>query len=187
MADEEMDESMDEAMDETMEETIEESEEMAEMGEESMSPAWFTAELVDVNTGAIFSIADYKGKVVLVETMAIWCSTCLRQQQHLQSLHSSLADAEDDLVSITLDVDPNEDAGMLERYTDRNGFDWIYAVAPAAVSRELADLYGNLFLNPPSAPILVIDRHGEAHPLPFGLKDVGTLMEHLSPFLAEGM
>ena len=43
-------------------------------------PAWFSVPLTDVNTGSQFSISDFKGKVVLVEAMAVWCSTCISQQ-----------------------------------------------------------------------------------------------------------
>ncbi len=52
---------------------------------------------------------------------------------------------------------------------------WIYAIAPAEVSREISSLYGDQFLNPPSTPMLLIDRHGNVHPLPFGLKNAGEL------------
>ena len=45
------------------------------------APAWYSASLTDVTTGAAFTIQDFKGKVVLVETMAQWCPTCKRQQQ----------------------------------------------------------------------------------------------------------
>jgi hypothetical protein len=55
------------------------------------------------------------------------------------------------------------------------------------VAREIATLYGDQFINPPSAPMLVIDRQGKAHPLPFGVKDAAALQAALEPFLAEGM
>ena len=40
------------------------------------TPKWFSASLTDVASGKAFKIADYKGKVVLVETLAQWCSNC---------------------------------------------------------------------------------------------------------------
>ena len=55
------------------------------------------------------------------------------------------------------------------------------------VSREIAQLYGDLFLNPPSTPMLIVDRKGGAHPLPFGIKSAESLQEALAPFLNEGM
>ncbi len=150
------------------------------------APAWFNAEMVDVRSGESFRITDYQGKVVLVETMAIWCSSCLRQQQQLKALHDLLGERED-FISLGLNIDPNEEAGMLKEYTEQNGFDWIYAISPTEVSRELGQLYGAQYLNPPSTPILIIDRHGEVHTLPFGIKSAEDLSSALQPFLDESM
>ena len=118
---------------------------------------------------------------------AMWCPNCKRQQQEVQALHAALGEMGADLVSLGLDIDPNENAADLKAYTDANGFDWLYAVAPPDVSRSLSELYGDQFLNPPSTPMLVIDRHGQVHPLPFGIKDAETLKETVAPFLNEGM
>jgi hypothetical protein len=73
------------------------------------TPDWFHAELVNVATGEPFRIADYQGKVVLVETMAMWCSNCLKQQQQVKALHDLLGER-DDFISVGLDIDINEDA-----------------------------------------------------------------------------
>jgi hypothetical protein len=70
---------------------------------------------------------------------------------------------------------------------ENKGFDWLYAVPSADVSREIAALYGDQFLNPPSTPIVVIDRHGDTHPLPFGIKSADDLMRAIQPFLDESM
>ena len=80
----------------------------------------------------------------------------------------------DDFVSLGLDIDSNEDAAKLQGFVEKNGFDWMYAVAPTEVAREYSSFYGAQFLNPPSTPMLIIDRHGEAHPLPFGIKSAAT-------------
>jgi cytochrome oxidase Cu insertion factor (SCO1/SenC/PrrC family) len=149
-------------------------------------PAWFGAELTDVRSGETFSLADFQGKVVLVETMAIWCPTCLRQQQEVRALHQTLG-KRDDLVTVVLDVDANEDAASLVTYAESHGFDWTYAVAPRDVAREIGQRYGDQFLNPPSTPMLIVDRHGEVHLLPFGRKTATDLQEALAPFLDRGM
>ena len=157
-----------------------------EATDEAMAaPAWFIAELTDANTGETFKIADFKGKVVLVETMAVWCPLCLQQQRQLRALHELLGKQED-LVSLSLDIDPNEDTEFLQAYVNQNGFDWRYAVAPPEVSREIGQLYGAQFLNPPSTPMLIIDRQGEVHLLPFGQKDAPILQEAITPLLNEG-
>lgn len=147
-------------------------------------PAWFTANLTNVNTGEKFQIADLKGKVILVETMAVWCPLCLKQQKQVQTLHQLLTER-DDWVSVAVDIDPNEDGAFLKAHAEKNGFDWHYAVATPEVAREIGQLYGAQFLNPPSTPMLIIDRQGQVHPLPFGVKDALTLQEALTPFLNE--
>jgi hypothetical protein len=154
----------------------------AMMDEEMMmAPAWFSVPLVDVHTGASFTIDELEGQVVLVETMAVWCSNCLRQQREVRALHTALGER-DDFTSIALDIDPNENADILRNFATKNDFDWLYVVAPAEVASQFGQLYGQQFLNPPSTPILLIDRHGEVHTLPFGIKtavDLQSSVENL--------
>ncbi|MGW8249228.1 MAG: TlpA family protein disulfide reductase [Anaerolineales bacterium] len=149
-------------------------------------PDWFSIPLTDVRNGKQFSIKDLKGKVVLVETMAMWCTNCFKQQKQVLELHDLLGES-DDFVSLGLDIDPNEMGEALQAYTEMNGFFWMYAISPPEVSREIGLLYGDQFLNPPSTPMLIIDRHRQVRPLPFGIKDTQSLMEALQPFLEEGM
>jgi thiol-disulfide isomerase/thioredoxin len=150
------------------------------------SPAWFSASFTDARTGAAFSINDLKGKVILVETMAMWCSNCRQQQGQVKALREALGQR-DDFVAIGLDIDPNENLANLKTYVETNGFDWLYAVPSADVSREISSLYGAQFLNPPSTPIVLIDRHGVATALPFGVKSAEQLLQFIQPLLDEGM
>jgi thiol-disulfide isomerase/thioredoxin len=83
-------------------------------------PAWFDASLINVRTGEDFTINDFKGKEVMVETLAMWCPNCKKQQSHVKALHGILG-MNKDLISIGLDIDPNENAD-LKNYTDSNGF-----------------------------------------------------------------
>jgi thiol-disulfide isomerase/thioredoxin len=150
-------------------------------------PAWFDVTLSNVRSGENFTLNDFMGKVVLVENLAMWCSNCKKQQMEVKALAEALMlDMGTDLVLIGLDIDPNENADDLRSYTDANGFDWIYAIAPLEVAREIGNLYGDQFLNPPSTPILVIDRTGQVHPTPFGIKSADDLMRFVEPFLNEG-
>jgi cytochrome oxidase Cu insertion factor (SCO1/SenC/PrrC family) len=193
------DEAMsDEAMagkDEMSDEAMAEDEAMTDkeaMDDEAMAddeamevPAWFTTQLTDVNTGEAFSVADFQGKVVLVETMAVWCPFCTQQQQHIQALAELLGER-DDFVRLSLDIDPNEAPDILKAHTERQGFDWRFAVAPPDMARDIGQLYGAQFLNPPATPVFIIDRHGEVHALPFGQKDSAALQAAITPFLDEG-
>jgi len=149
-------------------------------------PAFFSAALTDVASGTDFTLADFKGKVVLLEPFAQWCPTCLAQQREVVRLRALLG-PRDDFVTVGLNIDPNEDAVMLRGYLTQHGFDWLYAVAPADVSSEIGRLYGSQYLNPPSAPMLLIDRHGIVHPLEAGRKSAEALLEAVEPLLDEPM
>jgi len=179
---EKTEEGMVEPTEEMMAEPTDAMMEKTEEGAMMEAPAWFGATLTDVSTGKTFTLSDYKDKVVLVELMAQWCSTCKKQQMEVKSLHEQLG-MPADLITIALDIDPNESGEDLKTYAAGNSFDWIYAISPADVSREIGNLYGDQFLNPPSAPMLIIDRKGEVHPLPFGIKSADDLMKAIDPYL----
>ena len=76
---------------------------MPDEGAMMEAPAWFDTSLKDVRSGEAFTINDFKGKVVLVETMAVWCTTCFQEQGQIQSLHEALG-MRDDFISVSLDT-----------------------------------------------------------------------------------
>jgi thiol-disulfide isomerase/thioredoxin len=145
-------------------------------------PAWLNGPFTEVTSGRTLTAADFEGKVVLVETMAIWCTTCRAQQREVRALHEALGPRED-LVSLVLDVDPNENAEALRAYVAQQGFVGLYAVAPAEVAAALASEYGPSLLNPPSAPMLIVGRDGAVQLLPFGVKSMDVLERALEPHL----
>ena len=145
-------------------------------------PTWLNGPFVEVTSGQTLTAADFQGKVLLVETMAIWCTNCRQQQGEVRTLHERLGER-DDLVSLVLDIDPNEDAAALKEYVATRGFVGWYAVAPAEVAAALAREYGPSLLNPPSVPMLIVDRTGEVHLLPYGAKSAEALANALAPYL----
>ena len=121
-------------------------------------------ELIDVRSGGRFTLRQLASdKPVLVETMAVWCVTCLGQQREVVRAHA-LADFH----SVGLDVDPNERAADLVTYSEREGFDWPYAMADAGLVKLLTDAYGFGVTNPPSTPTFVITQDGKIRALEFG-------------------
>lgn len=184
-----MEETEDDMAKDSSDDMMEESpEEMMDKSDDEMmsETAWFGTTFTDVSTGETFTINDFKGKVVLIENLAMWCSNCKKQQEQVKMLHE-LIGMNEDLISIGLDIDTNENAEDLKTYIANNGFNWIYAVASEEVTREIANLYGAQFLNPPSTPILIVDRKGQTHPMPFGIKSAEDLKNFIDPFLSESM
>jgi len=139
-----------------------------------LDQAWATAPLVDAVTTEPFRIADHAGKVILVETMAIWCVNCLAQQVDVQTALARLP--ADRVVYVVLDVDPNEDAASLAAYREQHGFQGRYAVASKEVARALAGEFGDQFLNPPSTPMLVIGTDGTVTRTDFGHKGTDDIV-----------
>ena len=92
---------------------------------DKLAPAWMDVELTDVATGQTFKINDFKGKPVLLESFAVWCPTCLRQQREIKKVKEIAGDA---IVHISLDTDPNEDADKVREHMERNGLDWYFVV-----------------------------------------------------------
>ena len=145
-------------------------------------PEWFSIPLTDVRTGQTFTMNDFAGKVVLIETILQGCSRCAYQQHEVTLMKTSLAHP-DDLITVSLDVDMPEDAASLKQYVDHFGFDWYFAVAPLEVTRALGNLYSPEYLNPPLEPMLIIDRNGEVYGLRYGFKSAEVLSNTLAPFL----
>ena len=113
--------------------------------------------------------------------MAVWCPNCLIQQNEIRELHEALGHP-DDFVSISLDVDVNEDEQMLKEYVEQWGFEWHFAVSPTLVSRGLGNLYSAQYLNPPLAPMMIIDRDGSIEHLPYGIKKLEELEPIVKPY-----
>ncbi|HUF07150.1 MAG TPA: redoxin family protein [Candidatus Binatia bacterium] len=134
-------------------------------------------ELVDVRSGDRFTLGELAtDKPVLVETMAVWCTTCLAQQREVVQAHE-LADFH----SVGIDVDPNERPDELAAYADREGFDWSFVMADAALVKLLTDAYGFAVTNPPSTPTFVVSTDGTVRALEFGkVRSAEELVAELS-------
>lgn len=155
----------------------------ANLLKQTTTPEWFDIELSDAQTGNTFTMKDYEGKVVLLETMAIWCPNCVIQATQIKKLHDALGNP-DDLITVSLDVDINEDEVALKEYAASYNFDWHFAIAPLEVARALGNLYSAEYLNPPLSPMLIIDRVGNVHHLEYGIKKADALQKAVEPFLA---
>ncbi len=139
-------------------------------------PAWMDIELTDVVTGEIFKISDFRGKPVLVESFAVWCPTCLRQQRQIAGLHESEGEA---IIHISIDTDPNEDATKVRDHAERNGFDWYFAISPVELTNALIDEFGLGVVIAPSAPVILINADQSARFLGSGVKSSDELLAEI--------
>lgn len=171
------DEMMEEMTETEMEEKAMEQQKMIEeMEPEPMQDGWRDAELKDVLTGSTFKISDFKGKPILLESFAVWCPTCRKQQEKIKELHEDVGDS---VISISLDTDPNEDTSKVIGHANKNDFDWLFAVSPTAVTQELIDEFGISVVNAPGAPVVLICGDQSARLLGRGVKSVDRLKQEI--------
>lgn len=138
-------------------------------GAGSSADAWRSTSLTDVRTDETFTIADLEPPVLL-ETFAVWCSTCLAQQRAIRTLR----ERDVAVTPVTLNVDPNEDAGRVRSHLEKHGFDWRYAISPPAVTDSLVAQFGSSMTVPPRAPVVVVCED-EATRLGDGVKSADRL------------
>ncbi|MBI2578849.1 MAG: TlpA family protein disulfide reductase [Candidatus Aenigmarchaeota archaeon] len=142
---------------------------------------WRNVSLKDIRNGSSFMLGDFRGKVVVMESMAVWCPLCAEQQREIQKAEQQLSN--EDVVSVSIDIDPNEDEAKLLSYVQKSGFSWRFAVAPREFSQSLSKQYGALVLNPPSTPVIIIDKNSEPHPLRYGIKKSDELVNEIKKYM----
>ena len=136
---------------------------------------WRTTELTDIQTGETFTINQFD-KPMLIESFAVWCPTCTKQQTKIKELHEEVGD---EFISISLDTDPNENRQLVLDHITENGFDWYYAIASKEVTESLIDEFGVTVANAPSAPVVLIGEDKKARFLRTGVKSANELKREL--------
>ncbi len=133
---------------------------------------WRSYNLTEVESGEEFTIESLE-KPLLIESFAVWCPTCTRQQQEIKKLHEN-----SNITSVSLDVDPNEDQSQILEHKQNNNFDWRYAISPTELTRTLASEFGNSVANPPSAPVILVCEN-ESRRMENGVKTSSKLMNEV--------
>lgn len=141
--------------------------------ETTATPAWMETELTDVATGKTFRISDFEGTPVLLESFAVWCPTCLRQQREVAIVKEEEGES---IVHVSLDTDPNEDEAKVQEHIERYGFDWYFAVAPPEMSQALIDEFGLEVVSAPQAPMVLICEDLSTRLLRRGVKSASDLI-----------
>jgi cytochrome oxidase Cu insertion factor (SCO1/SenC/PrrC family) len=138
----------------------------ASIAEETAELApWQTIEIADVD-GATFSLADYVGTPVLVETFATWCVNCRAQLGDTQQAAVTLGE---EAAVVALSVETDLSSGDVAEYAADNGFaDIRFAVMTPELLAAFADAFGTTVANPPSTPKVIIDAMGHAGDLSTG-------------------
>ena len=111
-----------------------------------------------------------------MEPFATWCTNCRQQLGYVRQVYSELGD---DVVFITLSVEPNIANEALAKYADDAGFDWIFAAMPPDMLRDLAAVQGQTISNPPSTPHFIIRADGSFTDLKTGFDQADALLSRI--------
>lgn len=141
-----------------------------------VSGQWKDMELKDVRTGEVFKVSDFEGKTILIESFAVWCPTCLKQQKEVKILTET---EDENVIHIALDTDPNEDEQVVLDHVESNDFNWYYAVSPVEYTQALIDDFGVTVVNAPSAPMILVCEDQSTRFLRTGVKSADDLQNEI--------
>ena len=124
--------------------------------------------------GKPISLADYRGKVVLLDFWAVWCGPCLGEIPRIKAVYEKYHDQGFDVIGVSLD----EDEAALRAYIKENEMPWRQVFDGQKWSGHLVEQYGVRGI---PAPFL-IDREGKV----ISVKARGSLLDELVEAEIEG-
>lgn len=124
---------------------------------------WLSVPILNVKSNEQITFADYHGKTVVVEAMAVWCGECFYQQTQAAEALAQLN--RDDVVYISLDIDPNGEPSLLADYAANNQFDWTFARSNRDLMEPLIAQFGRTITVPSNMPIFFISPTGQVSEL----------------------
>jgi thiol-disulfide isomerase/thioredoxin len=104
-------------------------------------------------------LSDYRGKIVILDMWATWCSPCGYQMQELEKAYNYY---DRELIEIiSLDIDPRETVNMVNNYIDqfkKNGvfLDWIFGM-------DDEQIWEKYKINGGIPTLYIFDENGKIH------------------------
>jgi len=116
--------------------------ELVEVG--STAPAFHAT---DLRTGRPAALADYRGKVILVNVWATWCPPCRIEMPSMERLHKKLAGTDFRIVAVSVDGDPfyaaaEEGPGKVMAFVNEMGLTFDILHDPTGAIRSAYQLTG---------------------------------------------
>jgi len=123
--------------------------------------------------GQPIRLADYAGKVVLLDFWATWCGPCRMSIPHLIDLQEELGEERFQVVGISLDRAP---AATVQAFAEKMGITYPIAMGDAAVQRA----YGGIHSIPTA---FIVDQDGHIVKMIQGFHTKAQLKRVIAPVL----
>ncbi len=121
-----------------------------------------------------FKLSDFRGKVVVINFMATWCSACTSQMPNYGTIHERYGDA---ITLMTIDIDPRGSEETLRNYSKELPYaTWIWA-------RDTANL-GALYEVEYIPKTVLIDPDGYIRFEHIGVTDPSTFITEIEELLS---
>lgn len=139
-------------------------------------PSWQMVELMNAVGAAPFTLTDFRGKTVYVETFATWCGECREQLGNVQGARKELGE---EAVFVALSLEPDIADEALKTYAEEAGFDWVFAAMPPEMITDMAAAFGQAITVPSSTPHFLIRPDGSTTELITGYEDPSEIVESI--------
>jgi thiol-disulfide isomerase/thioredoxin len=118
---------------------------------------WITIPITDAITGKQTTIADLatSGKPIIIHTFAVWCPACSIQLRETAKLVQSNPDA---YTILGIDIDPRENAELVQRHIEKNQLTGMYVAAPPEMTRSLMDTIGDQIIRSLPQTIIICNK-----------------------------
>jgi len=121
--------------------------------------------------GNIFSLSDFRGKVVVLDLMATWCGPCVYEIPNLKEVQQHYGDSII-ILSISVGGDSNQE---LKNFKVEQGATWRFAIDTDDVGTK----YGALYI----PKLVIIDKNGNIEFANEGVTSSSTLIEKIDGLL----
>jgi peroxiredoxin len=124
--------------------------------------------------GKKLALSDYKGKVVLLDFWATWCTPCREEIPHFIEMQNKYGPQGFQVIGISMD----DDAKPVREYYDKYKLNYPVAVG----DDKLAERFGGMLGLPVN---FIIDREGRIHKKYLGATNVSVFDEEVSKLLTQ--